>query len=257
MVPTHYPARDGTEIPGYITRPVGTVGRLPAVILPHGGPQSRDDWGYNWLSQFFAARGYAVLQSNYRGSGGFGKSWAGLGGFRDWRTTIDDITDGAHYLIEKGITDPKRICIVGWSYGGYAAMLSAAEEPELYRCVVSIAGVSDLPMLTEDSRDFLGWRGKREFIGLDKDVLRRGSPAHRTADFQAPVLLFHGDEDISVRIGHSKKMKQALREKKKDVELIEYEDVAHSIERNRYRVDMLQRLGAFLDQHTRPTPPAP
>jgi dipeptidyl aminopeptidase/acylaminoacyl peptidase len=252
MKPIHYTARDGTSIPSYLTLPAAaTEGAIPAVVLPHGGPQSRDYWGYHWLAQFLSARGHAVLQSNYRGSGGFGEEWSGKGGFRNWRTAIDDITDGARHLVEAGIADPKRLCIVGWSYGGYAALLSAVEEPALYRCVVSIAGVTDLPMLVDDSRHFLGWRGLREFVGKDWGVLKRGSPARRAAEFAAPVLLLHGDEDLNVGIGQSKKMARALRRKKKDVELIEYEDVEHSIRRNRYRIDMLDRIGAFLDRNTR------
>lgn len=123
--------------------------------------------------------------------------------------------------------------------------------PELYRCVVSIAGVTDLPMLIDDSRDFLGWRGTAEFIGKDSKVLKSGSPARRATEFRAPVLLFHGDEDINVRIEHSKKMAKQLRKKKKEVEFIEYEEVEHSIRRNRYRIDMLDRIGAFLDLNTR------
>ncbi len=252
MQPMHYTARDGASIPGYLTLPFSAPeGGMPAVVLPHGGPESRDYWGYDWLAQFLSTRGYAVLQSNYRGSRGFGEDWSGEGGFRNWRTAIDDITDGARHLIEAGIADPKRLCIVGWSYGGYAALLSAAEEPTLYRCVVSIAGVTDLPKLIDDHRDFSGWRGVREFVGRHSDVLKRGSPARRAADFTAPVLLLHGDEDLNVLIGHSKKMAKALRKKKKDVEFIEYEDVEHGIRRNRYRIDMLDRIGAFLDRHTR------
>jgi dipeptidyl aminopeptidase/acylaminoacyl peptidase len=252
MKPMHYNARDGASIPGYLTLPVSVPkGGVPAVVLPHGGLRSRDYWGYHWLAQFLSARGYAVLQSNYRGSGGFGDEWSGEGGFRNWRTVIDDITDGARHLVEAGIADPKRLCIVGWSYGGYAALLSAVEEPALYRCVVSIAGVTDLPKFIEDYRDFYGWRSVREFVGKDLDALEHGSPARRAAEFTAPVLLLHGDEDVDVRIDQSRKMAKALRKKKKDVEFIEYEDVAHAIGRNRYRIDMLDRIGAFLDRNTR------
>ncbi len=249
MKPIRYAARDGTEIPAYLTLPVGAKGALPTVILPHGGPESRDYWEFDWLAQFMAAKGYAVLQSNYRGSGGYGSDWAGEGGFRAWRTAINDLTDGAQYLVDEGIADAKRICVVGWSYGGYAALMSGVEEPERYRCLVSIAGVSDPGMLIEDYRHFLNRRALQKFIGRDAEVIKRGSPLKRASEIRAPVLLFHGDQDVNVPIGHSKKMAKALKRAKKSVEYIKYEGVEHSIRRNGYRVDMLDRIGSFLDAH--------
>jgi dipeptidyl aminopeptidase/acylaminoacyl peptidase len=121
------PAADGVEIPAYLTLPPSGVTKdLPAIVLPHGGPSARDEWGFDWLAQFLAARGYAVIQPNYRGSAGYGEDWMGKNGFRNWKTAISDITASAHYLVDKGIADPKRLAIVGWSYGGYAALQSAA-----------------------------------------------------------------------------------------------------------------------------------
>jgi len=258
MKPIHYEARDGVEIPGYLTAPAeGPEAGLPAVILPHGGPHSRDYWGYDWLAHYFAARGYAVLQSNYRGSGGFGSEWLGEGAFKNWRRAIEDIDDGVQHLIDSGVIDPERVCIVGWSYGGYAALMSAAEFPERYRCVVSIAGVTDLDRLVRDSRRFVGGRRTmEEYIGRDDAVLLEGSPVKRAADIQAPVLLFHGDHDVNVSIGHSKAMKKELNRKKKTVTLVEYEDVEHSIRREAYRMDMLAKIGALLDETTRAVPSA-
>jgi dipeptidyl aminopeptidase/acylaminoacyl peptidase len=255
MKPVRYPARDGAEIPGYLTLPEDAKeGALPAVILPHGGPMSRDYWRFDWMAQFFAAKGYAVLQSNYRGSAGYGIDWAGEGGFRAWRTAINDLTDGAKYLVEQGVVDPARICIVGWSYGGYAALMSGVEEPERYRCLVSIAGVTDPEMLIEDLRYFMNRYAMQKFISRDPEVIKRGSPLKRASEIRAPVLLFHGDEDVNVRARHSQKMAKALERAKKSVEYIEYEDVEHSIRRSDYRVDMLDRIGSFLDTHIgRPT----
>jgi dipeptidyl aminopeptidase/acylaminoacyl peptidase len=247
--PIRYAARDGAEIPGYLTRSREAQGALPAVILPHGGPESRDYGEFDWLAQFMAAKGYAVLQSNYRGSGGYGSDWSGEGGFRAWRTAISDLADGAMYLIKSGIADPNRICVVGWSYGGYAALMSGVEEPERYRCLVSIAGVSDPGMLIDDYRHFMNRRGVQKFIGWDAEVIKRGSPLKRASEIRAPVLLFHGDQDVNVPIHHSQKMAKALKRAKKSVEYIEYEDVEHSIRRNGYRVDMLDRIGSFLDAH--------
>jgi dipeptidyl aminopeptidase/acylaminoacyl peptidase len=250
MESIRYPARDGAEIPGFLTLPVAEAeGARPTVILPHGGPESRDYWEFDWLSQFMAAKGYAVLQSNYRGSGGYGSDWSGEGGFRAWRTAINDLTDGATYLVEEGISDPNRICVVGWSYGGYAALMSGVEEPDRYRCLVSIAGVSDPGMLIDDYRHFLNKKHVQKFVGRDAEVIKRGSPLKRASEIRAPVLLFHGDQDINVSIKHSKKMAKALKRAKTPVEYIEYEDVEHSILRNGYRVDMLDRIGSFLDAH--------
>jgi len=250
MKSVRYPARDGTEIPGYLTVPENVKeGALPVVILPHGGPESRDYWEFDWITQFLAARGYAVLQSNYRGSAGYGLDWAGEGGFRAWRTAIDDLTDGAQYLVEQGIADPARICVVGWSYGGYAALMSGVEEPERYRCLVSIAGVTDPEMLIEDLKYFMNKHAMRKFISRDPEVTQRGSPSNRASEIRVPVLLFHGDQDVNVRIYHSRKMAKALKSAKKSVEYIEYEDVEHLILRHGYRVDMLDRIGSFLDAH--------
>ncbi len=248
MAPIRYPTRDGAEIPGYLTLPPGkTRSKLPAVVLPHGGPESRDDWDFDWLVQYMAARGYAVLQSNFRGSGGFGAAWAGEGGFRAWRRTMNDINDGAHWLIDEEIADPDRICVVGWSYGGYAALMSAIEEPALYKCIVSIAGVTDPGTLISDYRYFLSRRSVREFVGTDAEVIKHGSPVKRADEIESPVLMFHGDRDLNVNIKHSKKMHKALKKAKKATELIIYDDIAHSIWRNGYRVDMLGKIGNFLD----------
>jgi dipeptidyl aminopeptidase/acylaminoacyl peptidase len=258
MKPVRYAARDAAEIPGYLTLPAaGGEGALPAVILPHGGPESRDYWEFDWIVQFLAAKGYAVLQSNYRGSGGYGSDWSGAGGFRAWRTAINDLTDGAQYLVDQGIADPARICVVGWSYGGYAALMSGVEQPDRYRCLVSIAGVTDPQILIDDSRHFLNRKGVAEFVSRNAEVIKHGSPLRRASEIQAPVLLFHGDQDLNVSIDHSKKMAKALKRAKKSVEFIEYEDVEHSIKRNGYRVDMLDRIGSFLDTHIGQTTAAP
>jgi dipeptidyl aminopeptidase/acylaminoacyl peptidase len=245
-----YPARDGTEIPSYLTLPsVEAKGPLPAVILPHGGPSSRDYWQFDWLVQFLAAKGYAVLQSNYRGSGGYGREWRGDGGFRAWRMAIGDLTDGAQYLVAEGIADAKRVCVVGWSYGGYAALMSGLEEPKRYRCLVSIAGVADPGMLKAEVRFYWGKSAVYKFIGTGDETIEHGSPLKRASEIRAPVLLFHGNEDLNVAVDHSRKMTNALKRARKSVEYIEYDDVKHSIYHNDYRIDMLDRIGSFLDTH--------
>jgi len=242
-----YPARDGTAIPAYLSLPVsGEKAGLPAVILPHGGPSSRDVWDFNFLVQFLNARGYAVLQSNYRGSNGYGKEWLGDGAFKNWRTAIDDITYGVQYLVKEGIADANRICTVGWSFGGYAALMSGIEEPDRYRCIVSIAGVTDPQRI--------GWvqgRAAQTFIGTDDEVTERGSPVNRAEEIQDPVLLVHAEKDINVPYRQIELMQEALEKHGKSVEFITYENAEHSIIPERYRIDLLTRVGDFLDQHTR------
>lgn len=252
MEAINYPARDGTPIPAYLSLPPsGEKTGLPAIIMPHGGPSSRNVWGFDFLTQYLTAKGYAVLQSNYRGSSGYGKEWLGEGAFQNWRLAIDDITDGAKYLINEGIADEKRISMMGWSFGGYAALMSGIEEPDLYQCIVSIAGVSDPQKIGWDALRFIGGTGAMSFIGQDKDVIRQGAPVYRAADIQDPVLLFHAEKDINVPIDQSEIMHEALEENGKSVEFINYDHAEHNIFPERYRVDLLTRVGEFLDKHSK------
>jgi dipeptidyl aminopeptidase/acylaminoacyl peptidase len=248
MQPINYPAADGTGIPAYLTLPPdGSSGA--AVVLPHGGPSSRDHWQFDFLSQFLAAEGYAVLQSNYRGSAGYGEEWSGNGGFQDWRQAVDDIADGARYLVDEGVAEPGRVCVVGWSYGGYAALLSAIEHERLYQCVVSIAGVTDPTLLRQNESYFVGGRRSQAFIGSGDDVRNQGSPLRRADEILLPALLFHPQDDINVPFEQFAEIRGALLDERADAELIEYEHAEHSIKPPRYRIDMLTRLGAFLDTH--------
>ncbi len=251
MQPVSFSAEDGTQIPAYLTLPERHGGhmKVPTVVLPHGGPASRDEWGFDWLVQFFAAQGYAVLQVNFRGSGGYGDAWEGEGGFRAWRQTVSDVTDGAAWLIAENIADPDSLCIVGWSYGGYAALLSVIENPTLYKCVVSIAGVTDPKTLVNDYRNFLNRKAALELISDENEVIKEGSPLYRAKEFSVPVLLFHGDDDVNVSVKHSKKLNKALRKAKKATELVLYDNAEHSLWRNQHRVDMLSRIGSFLAEH--------
>ncbi len=251
MIPITYKATDGTEIPGYLTVPAGARKKgLPLVVMPHGGPQSRDEWDFDFLAQYMAAKGYAVLQSNYRGSNGYGNDWAGGGGYREWRQVVSDINDGVKGLVADGTVDPQRVCAVGWSFGGYAALLSAIEAKSLYKCVVSIAGVTDPLTEMQTFRDYTNYQTMRDWIGADdKDVVHNGSPLRRAEELNAPVLLFHGTRDMNVSIQNSLKLKGKLERLQKPVEYVEYKDAEHSIWRNAYRIDLLTRVGAFLDAH--------
>lgn len=248
--PITFKARDGVEVPGYLTLPIDhTAGQLPLVVLPHGGPQSRDIGDFDPIVQFLAASGYAVLQVNFRGSGGYGEDWAGAGGFQNWRQAIEDITDGAKSLITDGTADAQRMCIVGWSYGGYASLMSVIEEPTLYKCAVSIAGVTDPKSFVRDFADFLNHRAVNAFVGHDDEVLDNGSPQRRAEEVKVPVLLFHGEKDLNVSVDQSKEMAEKLDRAKVPYQYIEYEDVEHDILRNRYRIDMLSRIGEFLEKN--------
>ncbi len=171
-----YKAADGTSVPAYLTLPVGKPAKgLPAIVFPHGGPSARDEWGFDWMAQFFAARGYAVIQPNYRGSAGYGDQWLNDNGFKGWKTSIGDVNAAARYLAVEGIADANRIAIVGWSYGGYAALQAAGTEPGLYKAVAAIAPVTDLAMLKRDSAHFTNKREVARFIGDGPHVVE-GSP---------------------------------------------------------------------------------
>ena len=249
--PVSYPAADGTPIPGYLTLPPGSDGRgLPAIVLPHGGPEARDVWGFDWLAQYLAARGYAVLQPNFRGSAGYGDQWMQENGFRGWRTSIGDIADGARWLVAEGIADPERMAIVGWSYGGYAALQAGVTDPDLFQAIVAIAPVTDLQQFKDDFRYFAGGRNLREFIGSGPHVTE-GSPARHAGRIAAPVLLFHGDRDLNVLAAHSRRMHDALRDAGRSSELIVFEGLEHDLGDSAARTRMLERIGVFLEANVR------
>ena len=241
-----YPAADGVSVPAYLTLPPNSAGRnLPAVILPHGGPAARDVQRFDWLVQYLAHQGYAVLQPNYRGSAGYGDAWLQQNGFRSWRTSIGDITAGARWLAAQGIADPNRMAILGWSYGGYAALQSAATEPGLYKAVVAIAPVTDLQQQKDDFRGYLGHSNEADYIGAGPHVAE-GSPLRHAAAITAPVLLFHGDHDLNVNVIHSRHMDEALRGAGRSSELTVFPGLEHDLADSEVRVRMLTRIGAFL-----------
>ena len=245
--PVSIPAPGGTRIPGYLTLPPNAAGtKLPAVVLPHGGPSSRDEWGFDWLAQFLAARGYAVIQPNYRGSAGYGDQWEGANGFRDWRTAIADISASARYLVNEGIADPQRLAIMGWSYGGYAALQSAAVEPDLYKAAVAIAPVTDLSLLKRQYENFTNRRIVEQFVGSGAHIAE-GSPARRAGAIKVPVLMAHGDLDANVGIEHSEKMLSSLKSDGKQAELIRFKGLDHQLDDSEARAQMLTRIGQFLE----------
>lgn len=245
-----YPASDGTLIPAYLTLPPGNTDahNLPAVVLPHGGPSARDEWGFDWLAQFLAHQGYAVLQPNYRGSAGFGDAWLQENGFKSWRTSIGDVTAAAHWMAAQGIADPQRLAIVGWSYGGYAALQAGVTEPGLFRALVAIAPVTDLKMLKREAQHHTNRRLVDDEIG-DGEHISEGSPLQNIDRIQSPVLMFHGDVDINVGVQQSQRMDTKLRSAGKACDLVVFKGLEHSLIDSDARAQMLDRIDAFLQAH--------
>ncbi len=248
-----YKARDGTAIPAYLTIPPGTTGKnLPLVVLPHGGPEWRDSYEFYWLAQFLATRGYAVLQPQFRGSTGNGDAFR-LAGYKQWGGLMqDDVTDGLKAMIEQGVADAKRICIVGHSYGGYAALAGATFTPDLYKCAVSISGVSDLPDMLGSVKEHIGdesnsiayWKISIGEI-YDKALIPR-SPARAAANVRIPILLLHGQDDTVVPIAQSEKMARELGKLGKPVTFVRLEGEDHWLSRGETRLQVLKEIEKFL-----------
>ncbi|MBS0472341.1 MAG: S9 family peptidase [Proteobacteria bacterium] len=256
MRPYDYEARDGAKIHGFLTTPPGRKDAkgLPLVVMPHGGPDARDAIGFDWWAQFLANRGYAVFQPNYRGSTGYGRAYQAAG-FQQWGLRMqDDITDGVKALIADGTANAKRICIVGASYGGYAALAGATFTPDLYACAVSFAGVSDLDrMLTEEKHSFGDHSGVVSFwesrIGIDEAKLDAVSPALHADQVKIPILLMHGKLDTTVRIAQSEAERDALQRAGKSVSLVVFDTDDHYLSLAATRNAMLSTLERFLHDH--------
>jgi len=246
MQPMSYPAADGTMIPGYLTLPPGAkADKLPLIVMPHGGPIARDNWEFFFLKEFLVSRGYAVLQMNFRGSDGYGNDWF-RAAHQDWGgLTYSDVTDGAKWAVSQGIADPKRVCVVGWSFGGYIALLGAVRNPDLFTCSVSIAGVSDLAELTRE-QGYEASRVRRLQIGTDPAKLAASSPRLLAERLAIPLLMVHGDHDIQVEVHQSKDMASALKKAGKPYEFILLEGATHQLDRKSDRMTMLAAVEKFL-----------
>lgn len=255
MQPVSYSARDGLEIPAYLTLPVEVEPRnLPVVINVHGGPWVRDTWGYDPESQWFANRGYATLQINYRGSTGYGKAHTNAAD-REWGGKMqDDVTDGVRWLVEQGIAHPKRVAIFGGSYGGYAVLSGLVKDPGLYACGVDLVGVSNLitwlntiPPYWKPLEPML-WRrvGHPE---KDREFLESRSPYFHVDKIQAPLLIAQGANDPRVPREESLQIVEALKQAGKDVKYVEYEDEGHGFARPENRLEFYALAEEFLARH--------
>lgn len=261
----HYTSGDGLRIPAYLTLPSGRPERnLPLIVLPHGGPAARDDVGFDWWSQAYAAMGYAVLQPQFRGSFGFGPAHFQAGEGQVGGRMQTDLSDGVAELVRSGLVDPKRVAIVGASYGGYAALAGVTLQSGIYRCAVSVAGVSDWSQHLRDValasggttrvRSVRYWR-KLLDVADDKDPKLAGiSPLAQAGRATAPILLVHGVDDTVVKIGHSERMAEALRKAGKPVELVTLKGEDHWLSNGETRTQMLAASARFLQTCNPATP---
>jgi dipeptidyl aminopeptidase/acylaminoacyl peptidase len=256
--PVVYKARDGLDIHGYLTLPAGRpMGPMPFVVLPHGGPSARDSVGFDYLAQMIASRGYGVLQPNYRGSRGYGGAFE-QAGYQQWGLRMqDDVTDGTRWLIDQRLADPTRICIVGWSYGGYAALMGAIRTPDLFRCAASIAGVTDLRRRLDRAQQSRFADVNLPRFDSDPKELEENSPVLQAARIRIPVLLVHGRRDFTVSVEDSLAMEAALRDAGKRVRSLYFDDDDHYLFREDDRIALLKTLSDFLGESLGPGAAAP
>jgi len=260
-------AEDGQALFGYLTRPAGAVGaEAPLVVMPHGGPEARDSLSWDTWVQFLASRGYQIFQPNFRGSSGMGHAFA-KAGYGQWGLMMqDDVTSGVNHLISASLVDPERVCIVGASYGGYAALQAGATQPDLYQCVIAISGVSDLVAMMRwarseydgDSDTYEYWLESIGDPGADRARLEAASPIHHVADWRPPTLIIHGETDRVVPVEQSERMERALRGAGKNVRYVELENQGHSNWTSATEARVMDEMERFLGENLPTTaPPAP
>lgn len=245
-----YKARDGLELEGYLSLPKNFANKpIATIILPHGGPMSEDGAGFDHFSAFMVDRGYAVFQPNFRGSSGRGHDFMmeAVGGYG--LEMQDDLEDAVKYLIEQKIADPKKVGIVGASYGGYAALMGAAKTPDLFRCAISFAGMSDLVRMRDTFSHYVAKNSYREQFSNDKKQLKETSPVRMVDQIKIPILLIHGDRDTSVPVAQSRVMAEALKDAKKTYEYIELEEGSHHLDYLPHRQKTFEAMERFLIQN--------
>lgn len=252
------PTRDGEAITAYHYYPKHMkMNKLPLIVMPHGGPEVRNYFSYSHRVQYYVSRGYQVVRMNFRGSSGYGKAFAEAG-YGEWGGVMqDDITDTVQYFHSRGLASPDKTCIVGYSYGGYAALYGGASTPELYKCIVSGGGLSDLKLSMKniardygkDSETYEYWLKSKGDPKADAENYAQKSPVNLAENFQAPVLLIHGELDGNVRVEQSKRMEKALKKAGKPVTFIELEDEGHGGWSLENEMIYLESIEAFLQEH--------
>jgi dipeptidyl aminopeptidase/acylaminoacyl peptidase len=252
MKPYPYRARDGLDIHAYLTLPPGKdPHNLPTIIMPHGGPEARDMLRFDWLAQFLASRGYAVLQPNFRGSAGYGWHFV-TAGDGEWANKVQfDVQDGVKKLFAEGVSDPKRTCIFGWSYGGYMSLAGATFSPDLYACAAGMAGVYDLDKMNYSGTKFESmstsvWERRMGVSSGDSAGMEAQSPSEHADQVKIPVLLMHSEKDVTVLIEQSEIEERALKRADKSVRFIRMNGDDHYLSYAPTRIQMLTELEKFM-----------
>lgn len=245
-----YKARDGLEIEAYVTLPHANVAATnAALVIPHGGPMSRSYGGFDWFAEFFASRGYTVIEPNFRGSSGYGFEFE-MESIQKWGGAMqDDLADAANWLVKNYSVEKKKVCIVGASYGGYAALMAAAKQADTFKCATSLAGVSDLKRVLRNSKGFNNYKVVKKQIGMDSNLLRDSSPINFASTTDIPVLLLHGTDDRIVDVGHSEEMYNALKKEDKRVRYVELPKGNHYLEIESNRIKTLAEIESFLAEY--------
>ena len=249
-----YLSSDGMRIPGYLTVPVGSdKSNMPMVVLPHGGPWERNIQAFDWWAFFYAARGYIVYQPNFRGSFGYGTPFK-IAGQGEWGGKMqDDITEGVQKLVADGVVDPARICIAGSEYGGYAALAGATLTPDLYACAVSVNGITNVLQLLADAAgeeaESEYWKERIGSRFSDDKALRAVSPIYQVTSATPPTMVIRSEHDVVIPEGHSRRMRNALRDKGIENEFILLKDEDHWLSTEAGRTEMLRASIEFIDRH--------
>jgi dipeptidyl aminopeptidase/acylaminoacyl peptidase len=260
MKPFKFTARDGLVVSGYITVPRDAKGPVPLIVNPHGGPYGvRDTWGFNREHQFFANRGYATMQVNYRGSGGYGREFW-MAGFKKWgREMQNDLTDAVKWAISQNIAAADKVCIYGGSYGGYATMAGMTYTPELYKCGVNYVGVVDIPMLYDTMPKY--WEPTKDVMRVqigdpddpqDLAMLKAASPLYAVENIKAPIFIVHGRRDPRVVYQHAEYLRDAMKKAGKPYEWLMKENEGHGYRKEENNLELYHKMGDFFAKHLAP-----